>query len=42
MYGNKIVLVIWGTPVSAIMIKNKQVTVTYRNHFEHLWKIADK
>ncbi len=42
IYGNNVVIVTWGTPVSAVMIKNKQVAETYRNHFEHLWKIADK
>ncbi|MBU1111335.1 MAG: helix-turn-helix domain-containing protein [archaeon] len=42
VYGNKVVLVTWGTPVTAIMIKNKGISETYRNHFEHLWKIAEK
>ena len=42
IYSNKIVIVIWGTPVTAIMVKNKGVANTYRNHFEYLWKIASK
>ena len=42
VYGNKIVIVSWGTPVTATMIENNEVAETYRNHFEHLWKIAAK
>lgn len=42
IYGDKIVIVSWGNPITATMIKNKQVAKTYRNHFEHLWKIASK
>ena len=40
VYGSKVVIVTWGTPVMAVMIKNKEIAVTYRNHFEHLWKVA--
>tara|TARA_Y100000310_G_C20446084_1_gene698474 strand:- start:45 stop:797 length:753 start_codon:yes stop_codon:yes gene_type:complete len=40
VYGNKVVIVTWGTPVMAVMIKNKEIAVTYRNHFEHLWRVA--
>ena len=40
IYGDKIVIVSWGTPPTAIMIQNKEIAETYRNHFEHLWKIA--
>ena len=40
IYGDKIVIVSWGTPITATMIKNKQVANTYKTHFEHLWKIA--
>ena len=42
VYGDKVVIVTWGTPVTAIMIKNSEIAETYRNHFQHLWKIADK
>ena len=42
IYGEKVVIVSWGIPVTAIMIKNKGIAETYRNHFEHLWKIASK
>ncbi len=42
IYGNKVVIVSWGSPVTAVMIKNKEVAETYRSHFEHLWKVAKK
>jgi sugar-specific transcriptional regulator TrmB len=42
VYGEKVVIVTWGTPVLAVMIKNDEVAKTYRNHFEYLWKIASK
>ena len=42
IYGSKIVIVAWGVPITAIMIQNKEISETYRNHFEHLWKIAQK
>lgn len=42
IYGNKVVIVTWGSPVTAVMIKNNEIAETYRNHFEHLWKVARK
>ncbi len=42
VYGDRVVIVTWGTPVTAVMIKNKDIAKTYRGHFEHLWKIASK
>jgi len=42
IYGANVVIVTWGSPVTAVMIKNNQVAKTYKNHFEHLWKIASK
>src|SRR3989344_8767765 len=33
VYGNKVVIVTWGSPVTAVMIKNNQIAETYRNHF---------
>lgn len=42
IYGNKVVIVSWGTPPSAIMIQNKELADTYRSHFSHLWKIASR
>lgn len=40
VYGDKVVIVTWGAPPTAIMIQNKEIAETYRSHFEHLWKIA--
>jgi hypothetical protein len=34
------VIVTWETPVMAVMIKNKAIAETYRNHFKHLWNLA--
>ena len=42
VYGNKVVIISWGTPVTAIMIQNSGLAQTYKNHFEHLWRIAAK
>lgn len=42
VYGNKVVIVTWGSPVTAVMIKNNEIAETYQNNFEHLWKIAEK
>jgi sugar-specific transcriptional regulator TrmB len=42
VYGDRVVIITWGTPVTAIMIQNPGLAETYRNHFEHLWKIASK
>lgn len=42
VYAQKVVIVSWGTPITAIMIRNNEIAETYRNHFEHLWKIAEK
>lgn len=42
VYSDKIVIVTWGSPATAVMIKNNAVAETYRAHFEHLWKIATK
>ena len=42
VYGEKVVIVSWGTPVTAVMIKNKGLAETYRSHFEYLWQIAEE
>ena len=42
IYGDKIVIVVWGTPITATMIKNKNVAETYKNHFNQLWNIASE
>jgi sugar-specific transcriptional regulator TrmB len=40
IYGGKIVQVIWGNPVHAVMITNQQVYDSNKKYFEMLWKIA--
>ena len=42
VYGDKVVIVTWGAPVMAVMIKNKNTAETYRDHFGHLWNTAAK
>lgn len=42
IYGDKVALIIWGTPITTIIIENKQLAQTYREHFEYLWKIAKR
>ncbi len=37
----KDVIVSWGSPITAVMIKNSLIAETYRNHFEHLWEKVD-
>tara|TARA_Y100000296_G_scaffold84834_1_gene119225 strand:+ start:10404 stop:10904 length:501 start_codon:yes stop_codon:yes gene_type:complete len=37
---DKVVLILWDMPVSAITIENKLVAETYRNYFEILWDAA--
>ena len=40
IYGAKIVQVIWGNPVTAVVINNKAINDAYRKYFEMLWKMA--
>ncbi|MBI4162387.1 MAG: helix-turn-helix domain-containing protein [Candidatus Aenigmarchaeota archaeon] len=40
IYASKVVLVVWGAPPTAIMIENTEIAETYKDHFEHLWKLA--
>lgn len=40
IYGDKVVIISWGTPITATMIRNKGMADTYKNHFEILWKNA--
>jgi len=42
IYGGKVVIVSWGTPVTAIMIENKDIAQTHKEHFKHLWTIASQ
>ncbi|MBI4152923.1 hypothetical protein HY497_00225 [Candidatus Woesearchaeota archaeon] len=40
IYDKNVVIVSWGTPVTAILIQNNEIAETYRNHFEYLWNLA--
>ncbi|MBU1165702.1 hypothetical protein KKF81_02045 [Candidatus Micrarchaeota archaeon] len=42
IYGDKIAFVVWGTPITSIVIENKQLARTYKEYFEYLWKIAER
>lgn len=42
IYGGKVSIVIWGTPITSIIIENKKLADTYREHFEFLWRMAEK
>ncbi|MFH1439985.1 MAG: helix-turn-helix domain-containing protein [Candidatus Woesearchaeota archaeon] len=42
IYGDKIAIMIWGTPTYGIIIKNKQIADANRKYFQMLWKIAKK
>lgn len=42
IYGDKIAIIIWGTPIHGIIIKNKQVADANRKYFQMLWGIAKK
>jgi hypothetical protein len=40
IYKNKVAIVIWDFPPIVIRMENKNLARTYKEHFEHLWKIA--
>lgn len=42
IYGDKVVFIVWGTPLYAIMIKNSKIADINRKEFEMLWKLAKK
>lgn len=42
IYGNKVAILIGGTPLYGILIKSKQVADANRKYFEMLWKMAKK
>lgn len=42
IYANKIAIVNWDIPPTVIRIENKNLASTYRQHFEHLWKVAKR
>ncbi len=40
IYGNKIAIVDFSSPITTIIIENKGVAQSYKRHFDFLWKIA--
>ena len=42
VYGDKIAVIVWGTPTYGIIIKSRQVADANRKYFEILWKTAKK
>ena len=42
VYSNKVAIVSWDVPPTVIRIENKNMSSTYRQHFEHLWRIAKR
>ena len=42
IYEDKVFINIWGSPPLGILIKGKEVTESYRNYFEIMWKQAKK
>lgn|SRR3989338_749 len=42
IYGDRVAIIIWGTPAYGIIIKNKDVADANRKYFQMLWSIAKK
>lgn len=42
VYGNKVAIVIFQKPYHAIVVESKDLSESYKNLFEFLWKIAKK
>lgn len=40
VYENKVAIFIWQEPYYIILIENKDITLSYKTHFNLLWKIA--
>jgi hypothetical protein len=40
--GDRVVLIFWEHPISAVVIDNSSIAKTYKNYFEILWKHAKK
>jgi hypothetical protein len=39
VYGDRVALMMWfSKPISAILIKNREIAEAYRHHFEFIWK----
>lgn len=42
IYGDRVVLIVFGSPDVAVIIKNGEMADAYRRQFELLWKMAQK
>lgn len=42
IYGDKVVFLVWGTPLYAVMIRNSKISDMNKKQFKMLWKIARK
>jgi sugar-specific transcriptional regulator TrmB len=40
VYGDKVALFIWNTPMFAILIKSPEIAKTYKKYFEFLWGLS--
>ena len=40
VYGNKVAIIDFHKPFTAIIIENKDIARSYRDHFNFLWKMA--
>jgi sugar-specific transcriptional regulator TrmB len=40
IYGDKTAIILWAKEPMAIVIKNKEITLGYRNYFELMWEVA--
>ena len=40
IYGDKVAIILWASLPFAVVIKNKEISQSYKNYFEILWKIA--
>jgi sugar-specific transcriptional regulator TrmB len=40
VYGNKVANVIWGEPITIIIVESTALAKSHKKHFELLWKIA--
>jgi len=40
IYSGKVVQIIWGSPIYAVMIKSNSIFDSHKKYFEMLWKIA--
>ncbi len=42
IYDNKVAIIIWTEPPEAVLIENKKVADSFKDHFRALWKNAEK